>query len=240
MKPLALVLATAATLLGTGCGVQHSPPPPCNPSAVIDWPSFLLANNTTTASCGTAGVTFVDVFANGVQVGHFACTGPAGTVGLAAGSNLVTVEGVDGAGTILYRDQFTVDAATCGPQGTFDAQPSEGIVEVSYHFSPSDVCFSPGPSFVWIRVQDDLAGVIAADSASAPETSDTCGIDFPLRFRLATGSYTLLSTEEVIRGASAGSYVAVGRNCVPAGFTVGAATTTSVAPVLVDTNAFCP
>jgi hypothetical protein len=236
-----LALLVAAALAGSGCIVHNDssspPPPPCDPTVSLDW-QFRNADNAVTASCATAGVSSVDVWTNGVLVGSFACTSHFGPVGLANGSNGMEVEGLDGAGVILYREQFTVNTVGCGAQVPILAEPSEGRVTVSYTFSPVNSCYAPGPSFIWVLVNDDLAGVIAADSASAPEVNDTCGVDFPITFRLASGSYTLLSTEEVIRGST--SYLPVGRNCTPTPFTVAAAATTPIAKVLSDTTAFCP
>jgi hypothetical protein len=249
-----LALALSLALVGPGCIVTNDtnppPQPPCNPSAVIDWRyqggssgGFVDATNSILATCAAAGVTTVEVWVNGAK-NVFGCGSGPGVVALAPGANDVVVEGLDvpssSGGIILYRDRFPIDAITCGNEGVFVAQPAEGRVTVAYTFSPVNSCYSPGPSFVWVRVWDDLAGVVAADSASAPEASDTCGVDFPLSFRLAAGSYTLLSTEEVIRGAAPGTYVPKAANCANASFTVGAGLTTPLSRVLADANAFCP
>jgi hypothetical protein len=234
MSRLALVLAAA--LAGTGC---YSSTQPCVPSASVGW-QFRNADGAVTTSCGVAGVTSVDVWSNGVLVGSFPCTASAGVVALAPGANSMEVEGLDGAGTILYRDRLSVGTVGCGAQAPILAEPAEGRLTVSYTFSPVNSCFTPGPSFIWVRVSDDIAGVIAADSAAAPETSNTCGVNFPLSLRLAAGSYTLLSTEEVVRGAAVGTYVPKAANCSHASFPVDAAATTPLSPVLVDTAAFCP
>jgi hypothetical protein len=239
MKRLALALAAAA--VGTGC---YSPPP-CNPTAAIDWRfqggttgGFLAATGGVFQTCADAGVASVAVRVNGVIVGTFACDlGAPAVVPLADGTNDVSVEAHDVAGTILFRHRFPLTTSSCGSQGVIVAQPGEGTVSLSYSFAPVNGCFSPPPSYIWIRVWDDLAGVVAADSASAP-TANTCDITTPLTFRLAEGSYTLLSTEEVI--PSGLSYALVARNCAHAGVDVAAAQITPVSPVLQDDVAFCP
>jgi hypothetical protein len=252
MNRLALILAAA--FAGTGCIVtaEPTPPPPCTPSAFVDWSyqggssgGFVDATNTLRTTCAAAGVSTVEVYVGGTQVAALACSSAPALVPLAPGANDVIVEGLDApsssGGTILYRDRLAIDATTCGSQGSLVAQPAEGFVTVSYQL-PSNQCVSPGPSFIWVRVRDDIAGVIAADSASAPETTNTCGVNFPLQFRLAAGSYTLLSTEEVVRTNPAvfGNYTPVGRNCTPGAFPVSAGTTTNVIPALVDATTFCP
>jgi hypothetical protein len=239
MKRLALALATAA--VGTGC---YSPPP-CNPTASIDWSfqggttgGFLAADGTVLQTCAGAGVASVAVRVNGGLVGTFACDlGAPAVVPLVDGTNDVSVEARDVSGTILFRHRFPLTTSSCGSQGVFVAQPGEGTVSLAYSFSPVNACFSPPPSFIWIRVWDDLAGVIAADSSSAP-TANACDITTPLTFRLAEGSYTLLSTEEVI--PSGLSYAVTARNCVHAGVDVAATQTTPVSPVLFDDVNFCP
>ena len=76
MKRLAFALAAA--VLGTACG--STTPPPCTPSATIDWASgaagtgFKNANGGVTVNCLTAGADWVDVFANGALVGSFNCS----------------------------------------------------------------------------------------------------------------------------------------------------------------------
>jgi hypothetical protein len=236
MKRLALVLAV--TVLGTGCiVVDDGPPPPCGRSVTVDWSGFLTADGVVLGSCAAAGVSVVDVYANDVGVGSFDCSGPPRTISLAPGANRVTVEGLDASGAILYRDEVSVNASVCGSQGTVVAQPAEGRVEVAYSFYPTNACFSPGPSFLWVRVRDDLTGAIAADSAMAPEQY-VCPAT--LTFRLAAGGYTLLSTEETIRSSVPGRYEVVARDCTSRLLTVGPALTTTVPATLVDAAAACP
>jgi hypothetical protein len=237
MKRLAPILAAA--VLGTGCIVasEPPPPPPCAPFVTVDW-QFQLASGSVTTSCSTAGVSFVDVWSNGALVGSFDCLGPAGTVSLAPGANAMEVEGLDAAGAILYRDRFTLATAGCGAQAPVLAQPAEGRVTVAYAFTPVNQCFSPGPSFLWVKVHDDVAGVIAADSAVAPEQY-VC--PNALTFRLAAGDYTLLKTEERVRlGTVPQTYGTVARDCTALPFSVAPATPSTLNVALVDSSVSCP
>jgi len=228
MKRLALALAAAA-LLGTGCGDNHR-------SVTVDWSSSFVTADGATVGCSSASadVQLVDVFVNDGFAGTFDCAAGRGTVRMACGSNLVTVEAVDATRAIVYRDEFSTDS-TCSSE-VIQAQPCEGRVSVAYAFSPVDACFSPGPSFIWVNVWDDIAGVSAADSAAAP-TQFTCGD--PVSFRLASGSYTLLETREMISIGS-GSYATVAKDCVDRALTVSAAATTPVSAVLTDSTTACP
>jgi hypothetical protein len=235
MKRLAIVLA--AILPVTGCFYET-----CHPSVTVDWPSFLLADGSTTG-CGGAGVTTIDVWVNDGLAGSFACNGPAASV-RAAGADVITVEGRDSTNVIRYRDWFTVGADGCGNLGTVDAQPAEGTVDVSYQM-PGNACYPTGPSFVWVYVHDDISNEIAADSSAAPEIGDVCPTNFPLTFRLPIGDYTLLHTYEMIRAAQPGTYAVVARDCNARGFSVRNPGTppiahASVSPVLVEASAACP
>jgi hypothetical protein len=241
MKRLALVLAAGA--FGTGCYA----PPPCSPSASIDWRydpgsatgGFLPATGPVLQTCAAAGVASVAVRVNGAIVGTFACDlGAPAVVPLVDGVNDVSVEGRDVAGTILFRHRFPITTSSCDSQGAFVAQPGEGTVSLAYSFFPTNVCYQLAQSYIWIRVWDDLAGVIAADSSSDP-IANACGSANPFTFRLAEGSYTLLSTEEVI---VASPYAPVGTDCGHAGIDVVATQTTPVSPspVLTDSVTWCP
>lgn len=227
-----LALAVVAALSGTGCFYGD-----CDRSVTVDW-SFQDADGRVTASCTTAGVRDIDILVNGARVGTFDCQGPAVAVALGRGGNRVTVEARDASRAILYRDDRNVDASSCGHQGVLDAVPSEGRVLLGYTFSPMNACVSPGPSFIWVLVRDDLTGEVAADSAAAPEAGNVCGVNFPLTFRLAAGAYTLVSTEEVVRnGTFPETYSTVGRDCRDYAFDVRPAAETGLAPVLVDGGA---
>jgi len=230
MKRLAPVLAAAA-LLGTGCG-DHT----CSRDVTLDWTSGFTTADGDVVGCSSASadVQLVDVFVNDGFAGTFDCVAGRGTVRMAGGSNLVTVEAVDATDAIVYRDEFSTDS-TCDSE-VIAALPGEGRVSVAYRFSPVDVCYSPGPSFIWVKVRDDIAGGIAADSAAAP-TQWTCGD--PVSFRLASGSYTLLATREMI-SIGAGTYATVAKDCVDRALTVSAAATTPVSVVLTDSTTGCP
>lgn len=231
MKRLAIVLA--AVLPATGCFWGE-----CSRTVTVDWASFRLADDTVTSSCQAAGVSTIDVWVNSAFAGAFDCNGPAAPVRLARGSNLVTVEGRDSGDVIRYRDEFTLDGDHCGDLGVVDAQPGEGRISVSYGFAPVNQCYTPGPSFIWVYVVDDIANEIAADSSAAPESGNVCGVNHPLTFRVAAGEYTLLRTQEMIR--SGGGYATVGRDCNPYALQVAAAATTPVSAVLADAAVSCP
>jgi hypothetical protein len=232
MKRLAIVLAAILPVTGCFSGT-------CHPTVTVDWPSFLLADGSTTG-CGGAGVSTIDVWVNNSLAGSFACNGPPAAVH-AAGADVITVEARDSTNVIRYRDWFTVGSDGCGNLGTANAQPAEGTVDVNYTFSPTNACYSPGPSFVWVYVHDDIANEIAADSSAAPEVGDVCGVNAPLTFRLPVGDYTLAHAHEMIRGGG-GTYAVVGRDCNARGFSVTNPPTThaTVSPVLVDASATCP
>ncbi len=228
MKRLALVLAAA--LLGTGCIADNT----CDRTLTLGW-DFETADGAVVGCSRSNNPTIVavDVFANGQGVGSFNCLDGQGTVFVPGGSNLVTVEGVDSTSAIQYRDEFTIDGV-CGDQA-IATRPSEGRVSVAYSFSPVNVCVTP-PSFIWVNVRDDIAAVTAVDSAAAPELF-VCSQ--PVSFRLASGNYTLLKTEERIP-AGGGTYSTVARDCTDYAFAVSAAATTTVSPVLVDSTFACP
>lgn len=232
MKRLALVLAAA--VLGSGC--IASEPAPCAPYVTVDW-SFLDADGNVLTSCGAAGVTYVDVYANGTQVGSFDCAGPARPVSLARGANDVIVEGVDAGGAVLFRELRTVDATTCGSQGTLAAQPAEGWLAVDYSFSPTNSCDLSQTTYMWIAVRDDLIPAPQANvtydegTTSAQVCSTTAAAP---RYRLPVGNFTFLGINEVRAGA-----VHVAADCTDRPFDIGAAAVTTVSPVLVDSASAC-
>jgi hypothetical protein len=234
MTRLALILAAAT--LGTGCVVVDDDTP-CDSTAALDW--TLVDANGVARPCGYSGVQFIDVWVNGSPVASFSCVDGSGVVPLAAGTNDVIVEGVDDFGAIVLRDFLPpLDGSGCGHHGTFLTEPTEGRVNVQYALPgppPSGVCFSPGPSFMWVTVWDDLAGVIAADSTQVPEQF-ACGS--PVSLRLAWGNYTLLDAHEVI--PSGPTYAAVARNCGDISLAIGAAQVTDVPVALGNAVSFCP
>lgn len=229
MKRLALVLAAA--VFGTGCIFVDDDE--CDRTVTLDW-SFRNADGGVTASCGDADVQVLDVWVNGVFWGSFDCLGPPGTVALVRGANLVIVEGIDSLGRIAYRDTFSVDASACGSQGTIATQPAEGWLAVDYSFSPVDACFSPGPTFIWLKVHDDVAGQTAFVETGVTAFQECSVILAAPRYRLPVGSFTLLGVEEV--SLSLGT---VGADCTDRPFDIGAALTTTVQPVLVDSAIAC-
>lgn len=233
MTRLALILSAA--VLGTGCIVVDDDRT-CARSVTVDW-SFQLADGSVTASCSTAGVAFIDVYANGFRVGSFDCFGPPGTVALAQGTNALVVEGVDAGGAIRYRELSTIDASTCGNQGTILTRPAQGLLVVDYSFFPVNACFATQPTFMWLAVQDDLAG--------QPAFADTGTTSFQLcsttaaapRYALPVGPFTLVGIEEVL--PTGGGVTTVGSDCTDRPFEITATLETTVQPVLVSSSARC-
>lgn len=238
MRRLALLLA--ASFMGTGCIVSNDHTTgTCYPSTItVRWPSFLLASGGVTPSCGTAGVTYVDVYLDDqpVQRGIPCNTGGLTITNPAAGSSRVTVEGMAADGTtILLRDEPVVAAAACGDV-IVDAQPAEGTLQLAYTFTPVNVCTSGG-SYIWFSVYDQIAGVV---TAVADETANTtayvCGDT--IAFAMPVGAYTLRRIEEVV--PSGGTYLASATNCSPTSFSVAGGTQSVVDVALADSTTLCP
>lgn len=236
MRRLALLLATS--VMGAGCysSSDYYPPPGCDPTTItVRWPSFQLANGAVTSSCGVAGVSSVEVFLNDVSVQRLACGAGGLTItGVTPGQNIVTVEGLDGAGTILLRDDLTVPVATCGDT-LVDTQPAEGLFNLAYYFTPVNQC-SPG-SYIWFSVHDQLANVTAA---VADETNSTTAYACPatISFPLPVGRYTLQRVEEVVPAGA--SWAATATNCTATTFDVVGARASDVNVPLRDSTVFCP
>lgn len=239
MRRLALLLATS--VLGAGCyssndGGYYVPPPGCDPVTITArWPSFKLVNGAVTSSCGVAGVSSVEVFLNDVSVQRLACGAGGLTItGVTPGQNIVTVEGLDSAGTILLRDDLTVTAASCGDT-LVDTQPAEGLFDLNYYFTPVNQC-SPG-SYIWFSVHDQLANVTAA---LVDETHSTTSYACPatISFPLPVGRYTIQRVEEVVPAGA--SWAATATNCSPTTFDIAGALSSTVTVPLTDSNVFCP
>lgn len=233
MKPLALALVASA--LGTGCIVvddDHS----CSRSVTVDW-SFQRADGGVTERCDTAGVARIDVWANNVRVGSFDCFGPAGTVALARGTNALTVEAVDGGGTVRYRDFLSVNADACGNRGTIASRPTQGYVDVDYAL-PSNACYPTQPTYMWLEVRDDVS-----DTTAFTETGtgafQTCSLTNPApRYAVPVGTFTLLGIEEVLP-IGGGQVSTVRADCAHRPFTVAAQQVTPIYPVLISSGTPC-
>jgi len=233
MKRLALVLAAA--VLGTGCFVDDTTTT-CPRTLTLGW-TFMDADGFALATCGAAGVGAVDVWTNNVFLARFDCLAYSGTVSLAAGSNLVTVEGIDSLDRIAYRDEFIIDASACGSQGTIQTQPAEGWLAVDYTFAPVNACYAPGPTYIWLDVYDDIAAQTAfvdTGVTSAQQCSVTAAAP---RYRVPMGSFTLLGIQEML--PVVGGYSVVGTDCTDRPFDIGGGAVTTVSPVLFDSAAAC-
>jgi hypothetical protein len=226
MKRLALLLATT---VATACGASN--PPPCTASATIDWGSGLSGTglhdaNGTPIDCQTATATWVDVFVNGAFAGTFDCGAGAGTVPVARGGNNMVVEAGRGQADILFRDFFSVSAASCGPQGTFPSAPAQGWLAVDYSFVGGAACFAP-TSYMSLAVQDDTAG-----QPSFSDSTQLCALaPAPApKYAVALGNYTLIGINEWF-----GSSI-VAADCRDYPFSIAPAATTTVSPVLSTTS----
>jgi hypothetical protein len=203
MKRLALVLAAA--VLGTGCNHDD-----CDPTVTLQW-DFRTADGAV-VGCSTvdADIRFVDVFVDDLPAASFDCGAGSGSIRLARGSSLFTVEGVDVTGRIIYRDEFVVDAGRCGNQ-LVATRPAEGRVNLDYGTTLQTV---PANTFVWFSVFDNIAGQVATELAEDVPLFN----DYPrdLVFRLPAGSYTVDFMELRSGGAP------VRRACTAPTFTVTA------------------
>lgn len=232
MKPLALA-ALALSLTGTGCIVVGDDD--CNTSTVtLDWSGgFRDADGGALLGCSAAGVQTVNVYVNGELDAGFACSsGSARAVGLPAGSNLITVEGISD-GVIAFRAEAFVDGARCGDQ-RIALTPAEGWVDVQYAFSPVNQC-TPN-SVMWFSIWDDIANeqAVLVDVNSSP-TAYACGST--ISFLLPAGDYTFDWMEE--RAPTTGGYGVTGRDCTDRLFTIAGGSQTIVSPVLADGSTPC-
>jgi hypothetical protein len=240
MKPLVLALATA--LVGTGC---YQPPVCTTRNIQVDWShGFDGPSAVTGQPCGTAGVSFIDIFVNNQQVigplgnGHFACGDLAEIIGgVTDGATQVTTEGlaVDGS-TILYRDVQSFTASGCNDFLVATA-PAAGSVDLSYAFQSGSTCAS-ATSYMWFTIFDVAANIIDPSSVGATSSNPRqfpCGPTPPV-LSLPVGSYNLTGmTEEVESPATVFTQAAY--LCrAPVGFTVASQAQTIVSPVLADTG----
>jgi hypothetical protein len=231
MKRLALALAAA--VLGTACG--PSTPPPCTPSATIDWSGApgtgLRDPDGNPIDCQTAGATWVDVFVNGGFVATFNCGDGAGTVPLFRGANDVIVEVGRNQSDILFRDFLTTNAASCGFQGTIASRPAQGWLAVDYSFAGGVDC-AAGTSYMHLAVRDDVAFPDGGFSDTGFGSAQVCSLTAAApRYPAAWGNYTFLGINEV---AGNGAILAAG--CADIAFSIAPAATTTVSPVLSTTS----
>lgn len=175
------------------------------------------------------------IYVNGAPAGRFSCTtGAPASISLPTGLVDVRIDALDTNNIIYYRDEKQFLVAACASQGTWASQPGQGWVNVNY----TDTCHSPAPSYIWVKVMDDDASAIAADSSASP-TTNVCGAASKvITFRLPKGNFTLQWTEEVI--SSAGSYPVVARNCSPTLFNPTNLGATTLFPVLSSSSTPCP
>src|SRR5215208_3924900 len=125
MSRLAAVLAAAA-FGAAGC---HSSADRCAPASVtLHW-DFQLADNTLT-NCTGAQVRQVDVYVNDGLVSSSPCSDGGVVIETGrAGNDVYTVEGIDAAGRIAYRDEFVAQSIACSDR-VVATTPAEGTVNL--------------------------------------------------------------------------------------------------------------
>jgi hypothetical protein len=215
MKRLALVLAAAATVAGTGCG---SSTPPCNRSVTVDW-SFRNFANGVTSSCSTAGVDELDIYVNGGFIGTFPCQGPAVTIDVGGSTQSVQVDAIDfsnhlglGGNRVAYRDRFTVNTSACGDQAVL-SEPAEGRISLDYAIPNTEAapdCSSGCTMFY--QVHDDVNGSTAANYVDYP------AVPYPndILVRLPLGDYSV----DFVQVVSNSLHAALKQNCTHPTFSV--------------------
>lgn len=240
MRRLALLLATS--VMGTGCIVDDNHND-CSGfgSVTVEWPQFQLADGSVTSRCDVAGVAGIDVFLNGQPVQtRFNCfDGGATIINVQSGTHLLTVEGVDSAGRILLRDEVQIGADRCNDR-LVQVRPSEGFVELAYSFVNNGTCITPGPSYLWFSIFDQVANAttVQIDEASPflDQTLYACGDQRGIVFALPTGAYDLDWIEE----RQSPAFNVTGANCIRGTFQILPAQQTVVGSTLADTTVACP
>jgi len=229
MNRLAVLFAALGTL-GTGCVVNDN----CARTVAIGWPDLLVANGShfDVNHCASAGVSTFEVFVDGQSVGQVPCNEGGLNVTGVDSARTFTVEGLDGSGAIVLRDEVTA-GGSCHDE-LVDTQPSEGTFTLDYHFTPTDVCSAN--SVIWFAMRDNASGdLIVVDDAHSPNTYLCSDL---ITFPLASGSYTLQRTEEAV--SAGGTWHATGANCNAANFSVNGAHESLVSVSMADTSSFCP
>jgi hypothetical protein len=244
MNRLALALALATTLAGSGCYVA----PDCNSRSVsVSWAPGFDGPGTTAAevgqNCLQAGVNWVDIFIDGAPVagpfsGHFDCRDYGEIVqAVPNGSHVLTVEGIAANGAILYRDEFSFGASGCNDLALPAAVPAAGLINLDYQFFSGGLPIAPqcAGSYLWLSIFDHstVRHDILSDLTSNP-TAYSCG--GPFNLAVPAGPYEFRWMEE--RGAGP-TYTLESAYCTPQGLTVAPGTVT--VPVPLDTaTAACP
>ena len=222
MNRLALALALATTLAGSGCYVA----PDCGTRNVsVSWsPGFDGPASQIGQTCASAGVTWVDLFIDGVQVvgplaGHFDCLDYGEPVAAVPnGNHVLTVEGIASDGAVTFRDEFSFGASGCNDIALPAAVPAAGFVDLNYQFFTNGTPIAPvcAGSWLWLSIFD-LSTVrhdILSDLTSNP-TAYSCG--GALTLAVPAGPYQFRWMEE--RGAGPG-YTLESAYCAPQSFTV--------------------
>ncbi|HTN53679.1 MAG TPA: hypothetical protein VML50_14820 [Anaeromyxobacter sp.] len=248
MRRFALLIAAS---LGTGCYTS----PPCygNGTITVSWPSFQPATGPAVTGC-PSGILEVDVWMNGAPVSAFSCTDGGATItDVPPGSYVLTVEGLNASGQILYRDEFSVTASsTCGDVFT-SATPGQGLVDLEYVFSPTNACVTP-PSYMWFEIADLTLGnsgptnVVAQVDDTTTPTAYSCNVPDPAHSGAIAPPFVLPSSgsfgyrlnwlEEHV--PVSGGYSITAGDCSLPTFDVLPAQTTTVSSTLLDRTTSCP
>jgi len=239
-----LLVLSIASLVAAGCTTHDDT---CDARTVsIGWPTFLQANNVTTASCGTLGLATVDVYIDGNGfVGSFNCTdGGVNVTSVTNTTHFFTVEARDAAQNIIVRDEVTVAPSNCTDL-LVDTQPAEGYVDILYDFydgstplpAPEDVCFNAS-SHLWLQITDHIANEVSYLYTGAnPSLAPACeSSQRTLRLPLPAGALSVVNTAYTLDWMEEhdydNGYALRASNCSSGGFDIGRAQVTTVAEAL--------
>ncbi len=201
MKRAILLLATA--FLGTtGCYPRH-----CVDDIVVYW-HFFNADNTVELSCSQAGVSTVQITADGVVAGAFACSSLSSDgvtrvqgitlVGFDEGSHSFQLDGLDANGNLTHSSSaFTFAPTGCRlNQLDSDLAALTGTFNIDFHFPAGFVCTNQN-TFMWYELLDqDNQVVDIVGPNNTPDALPCTNGAIPLS-PLPFGPYTVSRIQEV-------------------------------------------
>jgi hypothetical protein len=213
MKRAILLLATA--LLGTSGCTSH----PCDRTSIaVQWLFIDAAGGQ--HGCSDSGTAVVHVFLDGTpqfdQTGNtnFTCgTFENGVIltDFRGGQHALQIDALDQNGTLLYQDQRTFTANSCGasPNLPVDVVAVQGPLDLAYTL-PVPQC--PPGSFVWFSLTGLSPGTatFVVDGLHTPEAFP-CGNPYPLPIDAPFGQYRLDFIQVVQPGTT--TFNSVYENC---------------------------